>query len=606
MPVRWIDWIAGGTAGHSLSRRVFNCFVLVAALAFGAAGAFCLALGMHPALTIIVALIAVLYAIVYVLTRFLNRFELVFTPTLLFGVLSLGLLYFVSGGLTGSVPVMFLLAVVILTAAVDGRSSPVLTVFALVVFILVYFLELRFPEWVVPYPNEAARRADILFTVILCCLAAAVVIWLLRRNYDAERAVAERASRARAEFLSIMSHEIRTPMNSVAGMTRLLLDENPRPDQVENLELLRFSAENMLTLLNDILDFSKIEAGKITLEDAPFDPGKLMQNIRDLLAPEAARKGLSFEAALSGDAPRLVRGDATRLAQALTNLAANAIKFTESGFVRMEIRGRTEGDAACFECSVTDSGIGIPADKLEVIFEKFAQAASDTTRRFGGVGLGLAITRKLVELMGGTVRVESETGRGSRFSFELRLPLAINSAALPTGRAAERARAASAAFAIDEPGQAARGGSRGSAGPMAAPLVGARLLLVEDYEPNVILMRKFLSKWGVLVEVAANGLEATERVAAASYDVILMDLQMPVMDGFEATRKIRGRSDERRRIPIIALTAAAMPEERERARAAGVNAYVTKPFEPGDLYNRIAECLAARGDFDPAAQGAAG
>lgn len=586
MPVRWIDWIAGETAGHSLSRRVFNCFVFVAGAAFGIAAVFCFFLQLHAAVTIIVGIIGLLYAGIYVLSRFLNRFELVFVPTLLFGVLSLGVLYFVSGGLTGSVPVMFLLAVVILTAAVDGRLSPILILFALGVLGLVYALELRFPEWIIPYPDAAARRADILFTVMLCCAAGATVIWLLRRNYDAERATAERASRARAEFLSIMSHEIRTPMNSVAGMTRLLLEDNPRPDQVENLELLRFSAENMLTLLNDILDFSKIEAGKIVLEDAPFDPGKLMQNIRDLLAPEAARKGLKFEAVLSGDAPRLVRGDATRFAQALTNLAANAIKFTESGFVRMEIRGRTDGDAAHFECSVADSGIGIPADKLEVIFEKFAQAASDTTRRFGGVGLGLAITRKLVELMGGAVRVESEAGRGSRFSFELRLPLVAESEPSPGGGA-----------------QTTSGGAPGAS---ESTLAGARILLVEDYEPNVILMRKFLTRWGVIVDLAANGLEATERVAAAQYDVILMDLQMPVMDGFEATRRIRSRPDERRLIPIVALTAAAMPEERDRARAAGINAYVTKPFEPQDLYNRIAECLAARSSRDPAAQGAPG
>ncbi len=592
MPVRWIDWIAGETAGHSLSRRVFNCFVLVAAVSFGTAAVFCFVLGLHPAVTISVGVISALYAVVYILSRFLNRFELVFTPTLIFGVLSLGLLYFVSGGLSGSVPVMFLLAVVILTAAVDGRSSPFLTIFALAVFSFVYALEARYPELIIPYPDAAARRADILFTVILCCLAAAVVIWLLRRNYDAERAIAERASRARAEFLSIMSHEIRTPMNSVAGMTRLLLEEDPRPDQIENLELLQFSAENMLTLLNDILDFSKIEAGKIVLEAAPFDPGRLMQNVRDLLAPEAARKGLTFEAALTGDAPRLVRGDATRLAQALTNLAANAIKFTESGFVRMEIHGRAEGENAHFECSVADSGIGIPADKLEVVFEKFAQAASDTTRRFGGVGLGLAITRKLVELMGGTVRVESEVGRGSRFSFELRLPLV--GATPQSGAVPQTGSASGGSDSFDR-----APGARDAGAAAQSLLAGARILLVEDYEPNVILMRKFLVKWGLLVTLAANGLEATERVAEADYDVILMDLQMPVMDGFEATRRIRARADARRNIPIIALTAAAMPEERERARTVGIDAYVTKPFEPRDLYTRIAECLAARRTSGP-------
>jgi signal transduction histidine kinase/CheY-like chemotaxis protein len=602
-----IGRVVGESVGQPLGHRVVNSFLLVAGLAFGVAGVFCLLQRLYLAVTLLVFAIAGVYFFGYYLSRFRNLIREVFVPGLLFGVFSLGILWFVSGGLNGSVPAMFVLAAVILVAVVQGRYSVMLAVFVMSVFVCAVILESLFPAWVIPYPSESARRGDLIFTTLICCGVAGLVIGLLRRSYEAERKIAERASRARSEFLSTMSHEIRTPMNSVVGMTHLLLEDNPRPDQMENLQLLRFSAENLLTLLNDILDFSKLEAGKVNFEARLFSPRELLRSIHALLLPRAQEKGLQFDLWIADDVPESVRGDAMRLGQVLTNLAANAVKFTGRGTVRLEIEvaqvasvvagaatttgpatdarpdaasgatpgGESEpgpGECVDLEFRVIDTGIGIPADKRELIFEKFAQAASDTTRRYGGTGLGLAISRRLLELMGSAIQVESEVDRGSRFSFVLRLPV--------------ETRVADRAGLTREYSDATR-----LAGAGLASLQGARVLLVEDYEPNVVLASRFLRRWGLEFDTAANGREALERASAADYDVVLMDLQMPVMDGYEATRAIRAMGGKRARVPVIALTAAALPEEEARARAAGMSDYVTKPFNPQDLYLKIARAL---------------
>ena len=574
-----LSWIAGDTAGQTLVHRVFNSFLLVSGVGFTIGAAFSVIQGLPVVVIALVFAIGFVYLAAYCGSRWLSLFHVLFVPVLIFGVLSLTVLWFISGGLDSSVPVLFVVAAVILVAMVDGRYSLYAALFVSAAFSTVVALEAWFPEWVVPYPSQTARRADIIFTTLISCGAAAVIIGLLRRNYESERLAAEQASRARAEFLSTMSHEIRTPMNSVVGMTYLLLEENPRAGQVENLRLLRFSAENLLILLNDILDLSKIEAGKIDFEETTFDLRVLLNNIRALLAPEAKKKNLRLELIVPGDAPAFVRGDPTRLGQVLTNLAANAVKFTERGDVRIELAMRGLRDHAAIQFQVIDTGIGIQAGDLERIFENFAQARSDTTRRYGGSGLGLTISRRLVQLMGGELRVESEVGVGSRFWFELNLPVAGMDSA------------------------ATAGPYRGASDPAGNALEyfsqSSRVLLVDDFEPNVLLAKKFLQKWGLFVDTAADGRHALEKVLKNQYDLILMDLQMPEMDGFEATRAIRAAErDTNARPPIIALTAAALPEEIHRARLAGVDDYVTKPFQPRELNAKIAKALRGSADGD--------
>ncbi len=579
-----LNSIAGQPGRFALDRRVFHSFVLVTGIGFAVAAVFCVLQRMHPALIVLCTGIAAFYLTVYYFSRFRGLYRTLFLPCLGLGLATLALLYFVSGGLEGSVPLVFLCGAVLLIAVLDSRFDIYAAAFLAGLFLLVYALEQFFPWLVIPYPGEETRRADIVFTTLIGLAVISVIISLLRQNYEAERSAlhetnerlresehslrrardaAESASRARAEFLSTMSHEIRTPMNSVVGMTHLLLEENPRPDQLENLGLLRTAAENLLTLLNDVLDFSKLEAGRVHFENTVFSLQKLLSDQCAALLPRARQKELYLNLNLGDDLPVAVRGDATRLGQVLSNLISNAVKFTEEGGVTVLVESieaePDEGFIVLFR--VRDTGIGIPADKLEFIFQKFTQASSETTRRYGGTGLGLAISKRLVELMGGDIRVTSVEGAGSEFSFRLGF-------ARPPANSLE-------------PPEMRR--------KTIVDLTGLRALLVEDFEPNVVLASKFLARWGIVVDTAANGVEALEKVAVAEYDLVLMDLQMPVMDGFEATRRIRALAGPAASLPILALTAAALPEEQERALRAGMNDFITKPFDPVVLQEKIAE-----------------
>jgi PAS domain S-box-containing protein len=376
-----------------------------------------------------------------------------------------------------------------------------------------------------------------------------------------EKEKAEAATVAKAQFLSVMSHEIRTPMNAIVGMTNLLLMENPRPDQQENMKLLRFSAENLLTIINDILDFSKIEAGKVDLESIPFNLPELIDNVVRTLKPKADEKQIVLLSETGDQVPTFVLSDPVRISQMLLNLVSNAIKFTHEGQVKIRVDRTGNDEPAQVLFSVEDTGIGISADHLEKIFESFTQASSDTTRKFGGTGLGLSITKRLVELLGGTLTVTSTPGQGSCFAFSL--PLSITHA------------------------------PHTNAVPMLSfsdtALQGVRILLVEDNPINQLVAKKFLSNWGIDLTIANNGREATEKIQARNFDLILMDLQMPEMDGFTATRTIRSWDDPYfRTVPILALTAAATSDSRQEVLESGMNDFIVKPFQPETLFEKIA------------------
>jgi signal transduction histidine kinase/CheY-like chemotaxis protein/ligand-binding sensor domain-containing protein len=377
---------------------------------------------------------------------------------------------------------------------------------------------------------------------------------------------AERSSRAKAEFLSTMSHEIRTPMHGVIGMIDLLLMEKPAKTQLEKLNILRFSAENLLMLINDILDFNKMDSGNLELEKAGFNLKETLTNLKTGFKPAADQKDISLELYIDKHIPDILKGDRTRLAQIVNNLVANAIKFTEQGTVQIIAESITEADKQVLVgFTVKDTGIGIPSDKLEHIFEIFNQASSDTTRKYGGSGLGLSITKKLLEMMGSKIKLESTVGSGSEFYFEIWFDLSL---------------------------QANEAGFEQTKIPPEnqdfKSLQGTRVLLVEDNMINVKVATQLLKKWNVEVDIAMDGEKAVEKFESGKYDLILMDLHLPGMDGFDATRIIRKKDPI---IPIIALTAAAVNEEKNKALNAGMNDFIVKPFKLQELYEKIVRCL---------------
>ncbi len=376
---------------------------------------------------------------------------------------------------------------------------------------------------------------------------------------------AEKASMAKAEFLSVMSHEIRTPMNAVIGMTELLLMEKPREDQMDYLQTLKFSAGNLLNIINDILDYSKIDAGKIEFEALEFKVSTLLNSLIQSIRPRLADKKIALKMELDPLIPDIVVGDPTRLSQVLTNLLSNAAKFTHEGRIvlRAEL-AKKEKESLAIRFSVKDTGIGIPKAKQAEIFKSFAQADASITRKYGGTGLGLAITKRLLELQGSEIQLNSTAGKGSEFFFTLKF------------RYNPRQKAGSAAV------------NGKKAEIETQDLSGMHILIVEDNIINLKLTERFLQKWNAHTDSAKNGLEGFEKIKKnpEAYDAVLMDLQMPVMDGYTATAKIR---EINTRIPILALTASAMLEIQERVYASGMNDYITKPINAQELNVKLSK-----------------
>lgn len=388
---------------------------------------------------------------------------------------------------------------------------------------------------------------------------------LLKTNADLQKAkrVAEIANAAKSNFLSIMSHEIRTPLNALIGATNFILTDNPPDKHREFLDVLKVSSNNLLYLVNNILDLGRLESGKVKPENTPFNLKQMLQGLHNSASLNARDKDLIVKLDFDSQINDHVSGDPYLLGQVIQNILSNAVKFTDSGMVKVtaELLQKTE-DRQNIRFAISDTGIGIPADKHKVIFESFTQGSADTNRRFGGSGLGLAICSRILGLLGSQIELQSQEGVGSTFMFDLEFDLVKASENVPQPSAVK------------------------------PPLDKLRVLVVEDNEFNIVVLRRLLERWSVgRIDTAYNGLEALDKVHNETYDVILTDIHMPDMDGFEATKRIRAIGGIWEKIPIYAISADVQPETREKAIDAGVDDLITKPFSPDDVYTRLQNAM---------------
>lgn len=383
-----------------------------------------------------------------------------------------------------------------------------------------------------------------------------ILFYRYNRKIELAKEKAESAARSQSDFLSMISHEIRTPLNAVIGLTNYLIGDKPKKQHVDDLKTLKFSAEHLHVLINDVLDYSKLDAGKIEFEEVDTQVVEMAKNIVKGLDTKAKEKDIFLNFLYDEDIPSYILCDGLRLSQILTNLLGNAIKFTDQGGVTLSMNTiMLTKERVSIKFSVEDSGIGIPKDKLKTIFDSFSQASTSTTREYGGTGLGLSITKRILDLQNTKINVFSVEGQGSRFYFTQTYQISDHQEKV-TEKISE----------------------------LHNDLEGKRILLVEDNPINVMVAKKFLSRWDIEVDVAENGRESLEKTAINTYDLVLMDLQMPEMDGYTASEELRKRGFT---IPILALTASVMLDVGDRVFKSGMNDFITKPFDPDDLYNKI-------------------
>ncbi|GAB3197286.1 PAS domain S-box-containing protein [Pontibacter aydingkolensis] len=387
--------------------------------------------------------------------------------------------------------------------------------------------------------------------------------------------VAENSSRIKEQFLANISHEIRTPMNGIIGLANVLRKTELEPEQQKYLNAIRKSADNLMQIINDLLDFSKISSNQFAFEEVQFNLAELVQDIVDLMDNKAREKQNQLTTHIGDDVPLQVNGDPLRLRQVILNLVSNATKFTQNGKIKILVNALEEhAETIVLEFTVEDTGIGIPPEKHKAVFESFNQGSNDTTRKYGGTGLGLTISKNIVEMQGGTISVRSQPQAGSAFTFSIPFKKVHN----PEQLAAESA--------IEEEEET-----------FLNKLSGIKVLLAEDNEINQLLLTTILANWGVETDVVTNGLDALEKAFSKPYDLILMDMQMPVLDGYEAIEQLRASACVNASLPVISLTAHAAHDEIKKCLASGATAYLSKPFDTNDLFKTIVKLINQEGKY---------
>jgi signal transduction histidine kinase/CheY-like chemotaxis protein len=424
------------------------------------------------------------------------------------------------------------------------------------------------------FTNNSGRKAQRwnLVMILMVLVSGAVLFWYiisrirhqnqLIRQLDASEKKVREVSLVKENFMANISHEIRTPMNAIIGFTGLLKARNRDPELAEFVDAIGESGETLLILINDLLDLSKIEAGMMRIESVPFSIRELLSSVQTMFAEKMDKKGLHFTMVVEDSIPDLLSGDPVRLTQILANMIGNAVKFTDEGSIRLGVNNKgIGGDRVRLGFIISDTGIGIAPEKLQTIFERFRQAEDSTTRKYGGTGLGLSIVKDLVLLQHGEIAVESEVGKGTTFRFTIPYQL---SAAQPAPQVSPKE------TGVDYPD------SR-----------HIRILVAEDNKMNQTLLRHLLTGWRLSFDIVDSGIEAIERLKTGVYDLVLMDIQMPGMDGYQATRLIR--TDLKLDLPVIAMTAHAFAGEREKSLSNGMNEYIAKPIDPRQLYRLITQ-----------------
>lgn len=561
----------------SLENKIFNLVSFLVFIAMTISLASNILLERDSLLLSLLLSIAMISFYVFYISRYQEKFVPIGLMYIVFSLLFFIPIWFSNGGIEGPTKTAYLMSVVAAMMILPKRYHLLFILVTISIILTLYWLELQHPEWLVKYPNEKTKHTDILISTILYLLIISISVSLYKRTYDMDRdnlikksidleesreylsetkQQAEEATKAKSRFLANMSHEIRTPLNGIIGTIDLLQHTPLNAEQEELMLSLKSSSTHLLEIVNDVLDISKIEADKLELFEGPCNLENIIQQVTAISSPRliALKKNITLNAAVQPGVESEIIADESRIKQVLINLVGNAIKFTETGNIKLEVSANMIDESLQeLHFAVSDTGIGISEENIQSLFIPFTQIDSTATRKHSGTGLGLSICRKIIEEMGGRIWVESELGKGSTFKFII--PVQINLV-----RKSQQPQQRNAAGAIS--------------GSEIKPL---KMLVAEDNNMNQLLATKMFKKIGYIIEIANNGKEAVEMTAKYDYDLVFMDIHMPEMDGIEATQRILNSG--RAKVPIIiAMTANAVKEAEAEYLQLGMKDIVTKPF----------------------------
>ena len=576
-----LEWVVGNVNETSLEERILNgaCFLAFCICAISISN-FAATWGMSIQLIVVIC-----ETIFFFVTFYLSRFKRLRSSLKFFIFMYFVMMYvsfFTLGGIDGGTSLSLPMGYFITLSLLPSNWQRKFTIACIVMVATFITAEAYHPEWITRMPSREERLIDYMIVSTVSLTFIGLTFTVFRKSYDLEKKRvqeknkklemyqrqlveekerAEHLSSIKTEFLSTMSHELRTPLNGVIGMTDYMMRNKEERSKSKNLEVLKFSAENLMVIIDDILDYNKLEAGKVSLESIQFDLNQLLELVVATYSPRAEEKKIKLFLNKTANIPNRLIGDKVRLIQVLNNLVSNAVKFTHNGNVTLKIEHELIDDkSVLLNFEVKDSGIGIPEDKLKTIFERFTQADASTTRNFGGTGLGLSICKMLVDLQNGKMDVESIEGEGSTFSFSLQYDIAQGD---------------DSTYEDDDD---------------EYDFSFINVLLAEDNEINILVAKQILNMWGVSLTIAKDGVEAVERFKNSRFDIVLMDINMPRLDGYQSSKRIR-RLETNVRTPILALTATIAPDLKEQMEQSGMDDFVLKPFQPEVLKLKIAHLL---------------